>query len=108
MAIYDLYGSILDDIHKAKDILETVFGIKFENRFSEYKGGEYYQWGQTSGEHFILKRNVDPIDGEPAEILFPNYKILLYLNDTPCSKELQEKIQKNTNIFTALRHEDLD
>ena len=108
MAIYDLYGCTSDDICGARELLEAVLSVKFDIRESEYKGGEYFQWGQTNGEHFVLKRNVDPVDGEPAEMSFPAYKTLFYLNDTLHSKELQEKFQQEANIFVRLRHEDLD
>ena len=108
MAIYDLYGSTSDDILGAKELLEDSLGIKFDARDSEYQGGEYFQSGRTSGEHFVLKRNLDPIDGGPAEMSFAAHKVLLYLNDTPRAKELQEQIHQRAKNFVALRHEDLD
>ena len=107
MAIYDLYGSLSDDIHGAKEILEKTLGIRLESRDSGYMGGEYFQFGQTSDEHFVLKRNHDPFDGGPAEMSFPLHRILLYLNDTTRATELREKILE-TKRFVALRHEDLD
>lgn len=108
MAVYDLYGSASDDILGAKELLEESLGVKFDSRDSEYKGGEYFQWGRTSGEHFVLKRNLDPIDGGPAEMSFSAHKILLYLNDISRAEELQEKILQGAKDFVVLRHEDLD
>lgn len=108
MATYDLYGSLSKDIHAAKHILELALGIKFEGRDSWYQGGGYFQWGSAGGEHFVLKRNSDPIDDVPSEMSFPAYKILLYLNDTVRSTELQEIICQGDTSFVALRHENLD
>jgi hypothetical protein len=108
VAIYDLYGFASNDLHAAKSLLEEVLSVEFDIRDSEYQGGEYFQWGRTSGEHFVLKRNVDPVDGSAAETSFSTYGILLYLNDTPRAKELQEKIQQEARGFVILRHEDLD
>jgi hypothetical protein len=108
MAIYDLYGFLSDDIEVAKKILETSFGIQFEVRDSDYQGGEYYKWGKTGNENFVLKRNLDPIDGEPAEMSFPGHQILFYVNDTSRSADLQERINQEAKSFVLLRHEDLE
>jgi len=70
--------------------------------------GNYFQRGKTSDEHFVLKRSVDPIDGEPAEMSFPGYQILFYVNDTSCSSDLQERINQEAKISVLLRHKDLE
>jgi hypothetical protein len=54
-----------------------------------------------------LKRNVDPIDDEPAEMSFPVHQILFYVNDTACSADLQERMNQGAKDFALLRHEDL-
>lgn len=108
MAIYDLYGFLSDDIDAARNLLEASLGIQFEVRDSDYLGGKYFQWGKTSNEHFVLKRNVDPIDDELAEMSFPNHRILFYVNDTSRSVYLQKRINKEAKNFVLLRHEDLE
>lgn len=108
MAIYDLYGCASHEIHHVKEHLEAVLQIRFDTRESDYQGGEYFHWGSTSDEHFVLKRNIDPIDGAPAELRFPAHKILLYLNDTRRSEELKQKIREGVKDLVILRHEDLD
>lgn len=108
MPTYDLYGFLSDDINGAKNLLETSLGIQFEVRDSDYQGGDYFQWGKASDEHFVLKRNIDPIDGEPAEMTFPEHRILLYVNDTSRSADLQERIIRGARSFVLLRHEDLE
>jgi len=108
LAIYDLYGFLSVDIEGAKNLLEISLGIQFEVRNSDYQGGEYYKWGKTGDENFVLKRNVDPIDGEPAEMSFPAHQILFYVNDTSRSADLQERIHQEAKSFVLLRHEDLE
>jgi hypothetical protein len=108
MAVYDLYGFLSDDINGTKSLLEASLGIQFDVRDSDYQGGEYFQWGKTSEEHFLLKWNVDPIDGEAAETLFPDHQILLYVNDTSRSEELQARICQGKNSSFLLRHEELE
>lgn len=104
MAVYDLYGFLPDDLDRARYLLEDFIGIQFAARDSEYQGA-YFQWGKTNGEHFVLKRNVDPIDGEASEMSFSEYKILFYVNDSLRSRDLQAKM---TQDFILLRHEDLE
>ena len=105
MAIYDLYGSLADDINAARESLSASLAVDLEAHESSYQG-DYFQWGKTAGEHFVLKRNVDPYDGDPVERSFSEYKILFYVNDTFRSANLHEKI-KEAQKFFLLRHEDL-
>jgi hypothetical protein len=108
MALYDRYGFLSDDIDGARNLLEASLGIQFDIRDSDYQGGNYFQCGKTSDEHFVLKRNVDPIDGGPAEMSFPGHKILFYVNDTSRSADLQNRINKEAKSFVLLRHEVLE
>ncbi|KMN48417.1 hypothetical protein VL04_04600 [Chromobacterium violaceum] len=106
MAVYDLYGTSLTDINSLKASLEVALEIEFESHESDYQG-PYFQWGQTAGEHLVLKRNEDPLDGEPAEVRFPDSPILIYVNDTLRSEYFFELI-KGVQHFVLLRHEDLE
>jgi hypothetical protein len=108
MAVYDLYGFLSEDIDRARSMLESSLGIRFAVRESNYQGGEYLQWGKTNDEHFVLKRNVDYIDGDPAEMSFPVHKILFYVNDTPRSADLKERLNRGAKDFVLLRHEDME
>lgn len=103
MAIYDLYGFLSDDMDGIKKLLEDSLGIQFETRDGDYQGGGYFQWGKMSGEHFVLKWNIDPFDGEPAEMDFPAYQIIFYVNDAALSGGLQARVKG----IILLRHEDL-
>lgn len=105
--IFDLYGTHSSNLTEAKDVLEQVLGFSFLEADSAYQGGEYFHFGDKNAEHFVLKRNVDPFDGEPAEQDFPAYPVLLYVNDTRRSLELQDGLQKLGAAFELLRHEDI-
>jgi len=72
MAIYDLYGSLSADLEEARRLLEVALDIQFAGHESLYQRGDYYRWGKSVEEHFVLKRNVDPFDDEPAEMSFPH------------------------------------
>jgi hypothetical protein len=105
MKVYDLYGFLSDDIVAARGALEAALGQQFEARDSDYQGGEYFQLGKAGAEHFVLKRNVDPYDGDPAEQEFPQHPVIFYVNATARAAELRQKIA--TAGCVLLRHEDL-
>ena len=105
MAAYDLYGSTSQALDDIRSSVEKALGVTFEARESSYQGGDYYRYGPAAGEHFVLKSNVDPYDGEPAETRFPQYPTLLYVNSTSRSAELRGRVEALTEL-TLLRHED--
>jgi len=107
MPIYDLYGFLSTDINEAKNFLESALNIKFEVHDSSFQGGEYFRSGKYTDENFVLKRNIDPCDNEPAEISWPEYPILFYVNDTMRSVDLRVRIDQNTGNVIFLRHENL-
>ena len=107
MAVYDLYGFLSADINEVKNFLEDALSLKFDAHESSYQGGDYFRWGENASEHFILKNNVDPFDGEPAEMAFAEYPILFYVNDTLRSADLHEQMLPKIENFILLRHEEL-
>lgn len=106
MATYILYGSKVS-LTKAKEILEELLTLQFEARESEYQGGEYFHAGCMIAESFELKRNVDPFDGDPVEMNFPEFPTLLYINESSRSEELIKSLALADRDFILLRHEDL-
>jgi hypothetical protein len=102
MTIYDLYGSMSEDMAKAKETLEDALEIDFIYKESGYYGGEYFFFGERGKENFIIKRNIDPIDGEPAEMKFPGSKILFYVNDTLRASDIHESVALKAKGFTLL------
>lgn len=107
MSFYDLYGIEADSLSAAKATLENLLACSFEERDSTYHAGTYYVFGDEDREHFMLKENRDPFDDEPAELSFPNSKLLFYVNDTTRSEELQNALAGGGDAITLLRHEDL-
>ncbi|WP_017454446.1 hypothetical protein [Herbaspirillum rubrisubalbicans] len=107
MAIYVLYGVMSENMEEVKESLEVALNLNFEARESAYQGGQYFVSGKRTTENFVLKRNLDPIDGEPVELKFPEYPILLYINDTSRSLEIMKKIKENASQFALLKHQDL-
>lgn len=105
---YDLYGFMSDDIDQARRRLETALGIAFAEHDSDYKGGDYFRWGDDGGENFILQRNVDPYDDAPSEQKFPDHPVIFYVNATARAAQLQRTITEGCAACTLLRHEDLE
>jgi hypothetical protein len=104
---FDLYGLRGGDIGAASKRLAAALGIAFEARASDYQGGDYYMWGDSSGEHFILKHNVDLDDDEPAELAFPDYPLIFYVNASGRAEALRQAITGALDDCVLLRHEDL-
>lgn len=105
MAIYELYGYFAGEIYAAKRFLELAIGVKFVNRESEYHG-VYFIYGDSSGEHLLLKENVDLIDGGAAEVACAEYPVLLYANEIDSLFTLNQLLVEK-NGFVLLRREDI-
>lgn len=106
---YDLYGTAQDDPAAAAAALSTALAVVFEERESAYQG-VYGSAGSPDGERFILKRNVDPFDDEPAEADFPDFRVLLYVDevdDADRAASLREAIEQAAMGFRLLRSERL-
>lgn len=108
MSSFDLYGFRNHDMALARGILESVLNIKLLERESDYQGGLYYLSGDSSGEHYLLKRNIDLADNEPAEPTFHKYSIIFYVNDTQQSDILKSRINEKAPDFILLRSEQFD
>lgn len=102
--VYDLYGAEKSCLLSARNDVERALGEIFEERDSSYQGGIYYMWGRSDSENFVLKLNIDPLDGDPVEQNYASYKILLYVNATNRSADI-EKVISQGGGFKLLRHE---
>jgi hypothetical protein len=105
MTTFDLYAINTDDLKNASVLVERVLSISLESRESTYQGGNYFLSGNESGEHFVLKKNLDPFDDEPVEQAFPEVRILLYVNDTQRQSEIQDALVRGGSVL--LRREEL-
>jgi len=108
MKTCDLYGFGNDDLEAAKLAVEQALGIRLTAHESLYFAGNYYRLGRLGEEHFILRRNIDPFDGEPAELEFPEVGILLYVNETERPRELEQILTTKTPGLLLLRRGELD
>lgn len=101
---YDLYGAKKLSLLSAKVDMERTLGKVFEESDSSYQGGIYYMSGGIDSENFILKLNIDPFDGDPAEQKYPEHEVLLYVNATERSSDIEEAMRQSAD-FELLRHE---
>ncbi|MDE1480968.1 hypothetical protein [Xenorhabdus bovienii] len=106
MSFYDLYAFEGLHIREAKNIIELSLGTKLDERESTFQGGEYYISGNKKSENFILKKNIDPFDGEPVEMDHPEYKIIFYINNTDRPNCLK-CLLLDTKKFILLRTEEI-
>ncbi|UNE62703.1 hypothetical protein [Xanthomonas oryzae] len=104
MSSYILFGITSKSLGCMKGRLEQIFGVHFEEKDSSYQCGLYYVSGATGSERFVLKKNEDPFDGEPLEQVFPEYPLLLYINETNRSSELVA-LASNNDDLKLLRQE---
>jgi hypothetical protein len=105
MTKHDLYGSMMSDMESARLCIEGLLEITFIRKESLYYCGEYFFYGDKGKENFILTKNADPFDNEAAELQFPQYNVLLYINNTLKSAEFFQKISRNDK-FILLRSEE--
>ncbi len=92
------------DIARAR--VEKAFGFVFAERESLYQGGIYYRYHGDGEEQFLLKRNTDPFDDEPAEQEHPDVEFLLYVDHTLRTHEIRKIVEEN-KIGTHLRTKSL-
>lgn len=102
----DIYGAKSDDIEYVKTAIESTLQIHFEPHYSSYHGGEYYRSGEASSEHFILQRNVELIDGEPAERDYADFPVILYVEETKRFPEIREALEASESPLSLLKHEE--
>ncbi|OHV19354.1 hypothetical protein EOS93_17600 [Rhizobium sp. RMa-01] len=104
MPSFILYGIRKNSLAEAKAAVESVFGFFFTERDSFYQAGVYYVFGAGGEEQFVLKKNIDPFDGDPVEQDFVSYPLLFYINSTDRPSELIA-LMTNVEDFELLRQE---
>lgn len=102
----DLYGIRIGNLAEAALRLERVLGLKFTLHESVHRGGDYYRYEIPRKELLILQHNIDPINGGAAEPELQDYALLLYIEVTERSDEIQALLVKELRSHMALlRHE---
>src|SRR6185437_14899844 len=82
-----LFGFLDGSPATAADEVSHSLGIAFVLHDSLWRGGDYYLY-QSGSEEIIIQRNNDGgSPDEPAEVSFPEYPVLMYVQ-TDRSEEL--------------------
>jgi hypothetical protein len=106
MKTYDLYGSDVQDIELARQIIADAVLVKLIAHESSYHCGDYYRSGDIGSEHFMLQRNFDEHENEWTEQDFKTFPLLLYINETIRSEYFENKLVLDKR-FKLLRREQL-
>jgi len=106
MRAYDLYGSKQSNLDFARSIVEKALGVRFTAHESDWRGGEYFRYRREGDESFMLQLNVGD-DDEPAELVFPEYLVLLYIERTTRSDEIRSLLAERAGDFILLKHDEL-
>jgi hypothetical protein len=107
MKTFDLYGFRKDNLEDARIAFQQALGVTMVPRDSLYLGGSYYRYASSGQENFMIRRNLDPFDGEPAELDFPDMPVLLYVNETERSRELEQILTTNIPSLVLLRRREI-
>ncbi|MDR6633775.1 hypothetical protein J2X72_002575 [Phyllobacterium sp. 1468] len=101
-----LFGIYSEDMEEIKELLEDILGRELEARESLQKG-EYYCLGVFE-DFLYLQDNENIEDGETVEDEFPEYPLILYINDADEYPHYLSAIEKRSDIFVKLRTEQWD
>lgn len=89
-----------------KEAVECVLSINLIEAESSYHGGIYYRLNDIGEEHFVLQNNLE-LDDELAEDDFPDYPILLYINEAQISEDLEILLADKVKGVSLLKKEEL-
>ncbi|WP_227430346.1 hypothetical protein [Psychrobacter sp. I-STPA6b] len=101
MKIDEVYGTKLK-IKEAKNKLENLCSVKFEERDSLYFGTYYSVSKDTTGEIYKLYNNIDPFDNKPLENF--DFPVILFVSNISTTKN---QLIKNSEFFQLLSHKEL-
>jgi hypothetical protein len=101
---FELFGSPTTDIAQVRAAVEGLLGCALEEHESAYVEGEYYRADLPDGESVVVKRNLDPFDQEPLEENFPEYPVLVYVDNTMRPSEIRSTMERQGD-FVSLRQE---
>lgn len=107
MKTYDLYGFKDAHLEVAQAAVEQALTIKFNPHESLYLGGEYYRFGNVGEEEFILQKNFNSFEQEWTEAEFQEMSVLLYVNATKRSEEIESKLTSSIGGISLLKRESL-
>ena len=99
MNYHNVYGLNTGNLETIRIAIEHALNIRFNAHESMYLGGEYYRAGELGEEEFVLRYNFNSFEQEWTEKEFHDMNILLYVNVTQRSKEIEDKV---TNVVGML------
>ena len=101
MTTFALYGHPSMPIEAARIQIEKALGLAF----TEHEGlyfGIYYLAQPSNGENFSLKFNLCPMDEEPLEQEFEDYKTLFYVTTQDVWDDARSSMILGINGFKLL------
>lgn len=101
---YYVYGFAHNDLEQVRSDVERALGVQLAPHDSMYRGGLYYRQGNSGAENLILQYNYNPEEGEYTEEQYPEYPILLYVNQPRDPSSIEKKIQEGLPSFKLLSH----
>lgn len=104
---YELYGISATSLAHARAIVERALGLVFAEQESSYHGGVYFRHSGGSDEIFMLKSNVDDVEGDLFEPRYGSFDFLLYVERTN-RPEVIRKLIEATGRGVWLRAEIVD
>lgn len=102
MKTYDLYGLTNGSLEDVRSNVEKALPVKFEPHESSFIG-DYFLADMANDENIQIRKNIDPIDGEPAEGQYPEASILIYVNGTERADEVAQKLDSQMPEIKHLR-----
>jgi hypothetical protein len=102
--IFDTYGIVAPSLEDARRQVESRIGVPLVLHNSGYLGGDYYRWGKTGQENFILQSNFNDAEQEWTVPAFQHCAFVLYVSYTLRSAEIQGKLEE---VATLISHEDV-
>lgn len=100
MKTYMLFGIRGTDLPAARGVIEGLLGIQLRPHESGYHCGDYFRSGDVGEEHWILQKNFDDSDGEWTEPSFPEYGLLLYVNEASRASEIEAALAPVAAMLT--------
>ncbi len=99
MKTHLVYGVKNSNIEYVRNQVEKALGVQFELHESLYYGGDYYRYQGAYPEKIVIRKNLDLIDNEPAELDFRDYEVLLYIENAGDSVKLNlAQIEEIPNV----------
>ncbi|WP_079691462.1 hypothetical protein [Psychrobacter sp. DAB_AL43B] len=101
MKLYEVYGTFLDLV-SAKEKIEVLCSLKFEENDSSYYGTYYICGKRYKEESFQVVNNLDLLNNKPLEE--DNFPVVLYINNIKSDKN---KIIAESKDFVLISREEV-